>query len=160
MTQDNILVSPTLSACLKPGVHSLRSRHSVSGDTLELSPADPFCTAAPPGISSFILYNSSFPQRPGDTHLISADLPRLASLLIKVGLIVANEPLPFSSPFRAQGSVGFFLGKNTRIYTKTQVRCVCFVFIRVHSWLPSALSVRLPLCSLCHSGMSFSAVTH
>src|SRR5687768_2500399 len=37
MTQDNILVSPTLSACLKPGVQSLRSRHSVSGDTAHVA---------------------------------------------------------------------------------------------------------------------------
>src|SRR5688500_7165048 len=47
MTQDNILVSPTLSACLKPGVQSLRSRHSVSGDTLDLNTVGTRSTRVP-----------------------------------------------------------------------------------------------------------------
>src|SRR5688500_7420547 len=55
MTQDNILVSPTLSACLKPGVSTPAFR----------------------------------PSDPGDTHLISAEIPRL--------------PLPFSNSSAQHG---------------------------------------------------------
>jgi hypothetical protein len=60
MTQDNILVSLTLSACLKPGSVC---RIRISNLALQTSP-------------------SFRPSGSGDTDVISADLPRLTSILL------------------------------------------------------------------------------
>lgn len=111
MTQENILVSPTLSACLKPGVSAPAFR----------------------------------PSDPGGTHLLSADLPRPALLLLSTQQLCAKRTSvhPYwrelSTPPRL---ITAAFGRSCDTSTISSVARACTHAHRPLSPFPSFASVR------------------